>query len=97
MINKEQSRKIRSEIRRVLLDVWDPIGIRDEPNAQDEYDSYLGQVFELLIVRSSDRQLAEYLFEIVHDHMGLDRAKIGDMETTVRALRKIDLVTSRSE
>ena len=25
-----------AEIRRVLLDVWDPIGVKDESNAQDE-------------------------------------------------------------
>lgn len=31
------------------MDVWDPIGVKDEPNAQDEYDSYLGGVYELLV------------------------------------------------
>jgi hypothetical protein len=45
VIEKYESRRIRVEIRRVLLTVWDPIGIRDESNAQDEYDGYLGGVF----------------------------------------------------
>ena len=31
------------------MDVWDPIGVKDEPNAQDEYDGYLGGVYELLV------------------------------------------------
>ena len=51
MIDKYESRRIRTEIRRVLMTVWDPIGVRDEPNAQDEYDSYLGGVFGLLTRR----------------------------------------------
>jgi hypothetical protein len=35
------------------MDVWDPIGVKDEPNAQDEYDGYLG-VYELLVSGASD-------------------------------------------
>ena len=35
MIDKYESRRIRAEIRQVLLTVWDPIGVADEPNAQD--------------------------------------------------------------
>jgi hypothetical protein len=30
-IDKEESRRIRNDIRQVLLQVWDPIGIQDEP------------------------------------------------------------------
>ena len=45
MIDKITSRLIRSQIRRVLLNVWDPIGVKNEPNAQDEYDGYLGEIY----------------------------------------------------
>ena len=48
MIEKTDSRRIRSEIRSVLLPVWNPIGIKDEPKAQDEYNGYVGHVFQLL-------------------------------------------------
>jgi hypothetical protein len=91
MIEKYESRRIRVEIRRVLLDVWDPIGIRGEPNAQDEYDSYIGRIYELLTGDSPDRELSEYLFSVVYDLMGLDGATIGDMDATVNALRKIKI------
>jgi hypothetical protein len=37
--SKENSRRIRVAIRHVFLDVWDAIGIADEPMAQDEYDA----------------------------------------------------------
>ena len=59
MIDKYESRRIRVDIRHVLMSVWDPIGIKDEPNAQDEYDSYLGGVYELLITGASEERFAE--------------------------------------
>ena len=29
------------QIRTILMEHWDPIGISDEPNAADEYDLYI--------------------------------------------------------
>jgi hypothetical protein len=88
VIEKYESRRIRVEIRRVLLTVWDPIGIRDESNAQDEYDGYLGGVFDLLTKGASDDHISEHLLQIVKDPMGLP-AKKEDMQGTVSALRQI--------
>jgi hypothetical protein len=85
-----QSRRIRVEIRRVFLDTWDPIGIRDEPNAQDEYDGYIGEVFELLANGSPDSKILDYLFEAAHEHMGLSSSRREDMLPTVVELRKIN-------
>ena len=84
-IDKEQSQRVRDAIRRVLLNVWDPIGIRDEPNAQDEYDSYLGPIYELLNTAASDLKIAEYLHWVAHDRMEFDNAQIADMTDTVLA------------
>ena len=89
MIEKDESRRVRVQIRRVLLDVWDPIGIKDEPNAQDEYDEYIGQIYELLIRNAPDPEVAEYLFAVVHDRVGLDAARISDMDATIKALKGI--------
>ena len=91
MIEKYESRRIRAQIRHVLLQVWDPIGIKDVPNARGEYDGYIGQIYDLLTGSAPDRELAEYLFWTVHDHMGLDSAKISDMDATVKALRQIPI------
>lgn len=91
MIEKYESRRIRVAIRHVLLNTWDPVGIRDEPNAQDEYDSYVGRLYELLVNNASDAELTDYLYWVVHELMGLDGATRLDMATTVEALRKIPL------
>jgi len=72
--SKESSRRIRVAIRNVFLNVWDPIGIRDAPNAQDEYDGYIGRAFELLMSNASDAELEDYLNWIVR-RMGMDASR----------------------
>src|SRR5580704_9671418 len=69
VMTKEESREVRCAIRRVFLDVWDPIRISDEPNAQDEYDGYIGRVFELLTTGGRDEEIIEYLLWAT-DRMG---------------------------
>lgn len=89
MIDKATSRRIRVQIRHVLLDVWDPIGVKDEPNAQDEYDGYVGPIFDLLSGGATDQQLTDRLLYFVNDRMGL-QATLEQMRPTIRALRAID-------
>ena len=72
------------------MTVWDPIGVRDEPNVQDEYDSYFGGVFALLTSGASDDQINEHLLRTVTERMELP-AKKADMQSTVSALRQIQL------
>jgi hypothetical protein len=72
------------------MDVWDPIGIKDEPNAQDEYDGYLGGVYELLVSGASDENIQEHLWRIATERMGLSPNK-SDMADTIKALRQIPL------
>lgn len=91
LIDKYESRRIRVEIRHVLLEVWDPIGVKNAPNAQDEYDGYVVRLYELLVSGAPDSDLVDYLYQAVHDRMGLGGASKRDMETTAHALRKIQL------
>jgi hypothetical protein len=91
MVDKYESRRIRNEIRRVLLDVWDPIGIKDLPNAQDEYDGYIGEIYELLASRAPDAKLSAYLHWVAHERMGFETALASNMADTVQALKKIDI------
>jgi len=57
--------------------------------AQDEYDSYLGGMFELLMDNASDAKLKEYLDEVV-SYMGMDSSRRSDADV-IKALRAIDL------
>jgi hypothetical protein len=94
MIDKYQSRSIREKVREVLLNSWDPIGINDEPNARNEYDNYIGSIYDLLVNKAPDAALIDYLYWAAHENMGLDAASKEDMLDTVSALRKIDISVS---
>ena len=70
--NKYQSRENRHKVRQVLMEAWDPIGVRDVPEAQDEYDVYVAKVYVMLMdERASQQAIAAYLNYIATDHMGL--------------------------
>ena len=95
MIDKQESRRVRVEIRPVLLDVWDPIGVRNAPNAQDEYDCCLYPVFRLLTTGATDEQIADWLFRQADEHMGLGGVTKEAMYPTVAALRRIKVPIGR--
>jgi hypothetical protein len=86
-MTKEESRKVRCAIRRVFLDMWDPIRVSDEPNAQDEYDGYIGRVFELLVAGGSDQEIIDHLLWAT-DRMGMDGSR-ASLQTVTAALRQI--------
>jgi len=90
-LHAAEAGRLYSGIHDVLLNVWDPIGVKEEPNAQDEYDLYIGRVYELLVSAAPDSELAEYLHWVAHDRMGFDSAQLVDMTNTVQALRAIPL------
>jgi hypothetical protein len=69
--NKEASRKLRNEIRRILMSNWDPIGVSDVPEPADEYDRYIGGIFDLLNRGASGREITRYLLWVETDRMGL--------------------------
>ena len=67
----DRARQIKSGIRDVLLREWDPIGVRDIPEAHGEYDGYVGGVYRLLASNASEDQLVEHLDQIETAGMGL--------------------------
>lgn len=71
MIDKESSREIRRRIRQVLMGQWDPIGVSEIPEAADEYDGYIGDIYELLKQGASTRDISTYLLKIEVDRMGM--------------------------
>ena len=89
--NKQKSRKVSADIRRVLLDVWDPIGIRDEPRAQDEYDSYIGRIYHLLVEGAAEEKLIEYLYWVETDQMGLPGHARDSLLAVAKALKRISI------
>ena len=93
MIEKFEYRRIQVEIRSVLMDVWDPIGIKDVGALRDEYDGYIGRIYGLL-TSSSDEEIAAELFRIEREEMGLSDSAGSTMNQTIAALRAIKVPKS---
>ena len=89
-MNKEELNRTSDEIRQILVRVWDPIGIKHEPRAQDEYDSYIGGVLHLLMNHAGDKEIEDYLWKIIKDNIHVHPQK-GSTQATIKALRNIRL------
>jgi hypothetical protein len=59
------------EIKRILLQEWDPIGVADTSGAADEYDTYAFQIFTSLHSGATSDSIADYLHWVVSEHIGL--------------------------
>ena len=90
-MTEKRARAIQHSIRQVLLHDWDPFGVADEPRAQDEYDSYVGAVYRLLTSGASEREIAEHLWKIENDRMGLSSRPPSALLPVVRRLMALDI------
>lgn len=59
-------------IRHILLRSWDPVGVVDEPAAQDEYDSYVPAILGLVLAHATVSAIADLLISIEANQMGLN-------------------------
>jgi hypothetical protein len=62
VLHKERWIRITGEIREILMMDWDPIDVKDETLAADEYDMYIDAIYGLL----NDDVPAE----AISDHLG---------------------------
>jgi hypothetical protein len=79
---------VRQRVRLILLNDWDPIDIRDVPQAQDEYDSYIASIEKMVIARSPTAELSNYLLQIETKTMGLrgDPARARSVAVKLRSI-----------
>jgi hypothetical protein len=67
----DRAQRYHEAIRLILLHEWDPIGVSQVPEAQDEYDSYIHEIYGMLIRQESRANLIHHLWWIETQHMGL--------------------------
>ena len=60
------------EINTILFRDWDPIGINDYSECDDEYESYVGGVYRLVIRGCDTIELAQHLARIETEQIGLE-------------------------
>ncbi len=82
----------RAQIRQVLMNDWDPIGVNDVPEAADEYDSYIADVYHLLSSEASAGKIQRYLFQVVSERMGMSPPlELEQMRPAAEALKRLQL------
>jgi hypothetical protein len=87
-IDKEQSRDIRRQIRRVLMEHWDPIGVNGIPEAADEYDGYIGDFYEMIVGSREEKDIITHLSYLESEHMGLPHLRYALPEGRLDAVSK---------
>ena len=81
----ESAKSLHKVIHKVFIEEWDPIGVNDIPEAQDEYDSYIPKIYKMLISRQSKHEIFEYLWWLEVEHIGLS----GDRQRTEEFAEKL--------
>ena len=81
--------EIQDQIRSVLNDSWDPIGVADE--VPDEYDGYIGGLYGLLQRENADDTIVEHLRRIETEWMGLQEPSRTRLREVVARLRQLRL------
>ena len=71
-----------TEIRRILWEEWDPIGVNETCCPRDEYDSYADRILQMLLGGQSEVDVVGYLQWAALENMGLSEA--GDVEAIAR-------------
>jgi hypothetical protein len=81
------------ELRRLVMESWDPIGVSGAPQAVDEYDDYLGPIAQRLREGASPEQIADYL-ATVRESMGLGPDEQADLHASERIAEWYPLSTN---
>jgi len=66
-----RARDLQKNIKYILLHEWDPIGVSTIDEADDEYDAYVSEVYQILIHRKPPHDLFDYLWWVETEHMEL--------------------------
>lgn len=81
------SRNSFEKIRKILLKDWDPIGIGDCIEAEDEYDNYIPEIYNLVVSDKEDKFL-NYM-SYVEKYIGLDPFSSKEHKELYYKLKKI--------
>ena len=92
MTDSRESRaaKIQDSIRQVLNRDWNPIGFGDAL-PEDEYDSYIAPVYQILVGSRSEQELIEFLFSTERDIIGVPCESPEQLRPVARRLLELDV------
>jgi hypothetical protein len=90
MGERKRAERYRDAVREILLGEWDPIGVRDAPGAQNEYDSYVDRLCVMIADGEPGLRIADRLWRIETSGMGLsgDRTRAERVADRLVGLRE---------
>jgi hypothetical protein len=68
-MNKEQ-KELYKAVDEILWNDWDPIGV-NEIAPRDEYQSYVPEIFSMLIQNKTDIEISDRLYKIETETIGV--------------------------
>ncbi len=80
-----------SAIEAILLEDWDPLGVKGESLARHEYKNYVGGVYRLLASRATEAEVATHLRRIEAESMGLARGSMSSLAVVARKLAALNV------
>jgi len=87
----KRAAQIQHAIRQVLFRDWDPIGVNDNPNLQDECDAYIAPVYRILSCSRSEQELVDFLFRTEGESIGLQCDSPERLRPIARKLLELDI------
>lgn len=82
-MNKEQ-KELYKTVDEILWNDWDPIGVNDIA-PRDEYQSYVPEIFSLLIQNKTEKEIADRLYKIETETIGV----YGSREHCLKIAKKL--------
>ena len=83
IMNKEQI-ELYKKVDEILWNDWDPIGVNDIA-PRDEYQSYVPEIFSMLIHNKTENEIADCLYKIETETIGV----MGSREHCLKIARKL--------
>jgi hypothetical protein len=88
-MSAENRAAIEAEIGQLLLDQWDPSGVRAQADPAS-YAGYAHELYALLARGASDSQVGRRLHQAESDELQHPELATRDLSTLLRALRAIE-------
>lgn len=88
-IGKNLTPRLTNEILSVLADIWDPLDVRAGRYQRNEYESYVYDIYNLLVKGATDAQIEDHLNQTARRRMEMKPPR--STADAVRALRAVDL------
>ena len=91
LTKKERALVVHDEIRKVLVFDWDPIGISEPGELNDEYDAYIARIYRILVGTRSEDDIVKRLRQFERDSMGLPGTDEARLRSAARKLLELDV------